>query len=324
MLNDKKIINTALHTIDTEAETIRELKYSVNNNFVESVIKIAESKGRVIITGIGKSAIIGKKIVATLNSTGTPAIFMHAAEAIHGDLGIVQKDDIIIFISKSGNTPEIKSLLSVVKDLGNTIIAIVGDEKSFLAINADYILLTPVKKEACPNNLAPTASTTAQLVMGDAIAAALIAIKGFSSEDFARFHPGGSLGKKLLYRVETLMNTIPPKVYEDTLMKEVIIEISSKRMGATAVTDKSGNYVVGIITDGDIRRMIEREMLAFDKIMAKEVMSSNPKKIHYKQLASVALQIMEQYSITQLIVIDDNDKYVGMIHLHDILKEGIS
>jgi arabinose-5-phosphate isomerase len=317
-----KILQTAKTTIKLEKETIENLINQVNNEFAEAVYEIYKSRGRVIITGVGKSAIIGKKIVATLNSTGTPAIFMHATEAIHGDLGIMQPTDIVIFISKSGNTPEIKNLLNIVKDMGNKIIAIVGDKNSFLAKNSNYVIYTPVEKEACPNNLAPTSSTTAQLVMGDAIAASLIELKGFTSEDFAKFHPGGSLGKKLLYKVETLMNIDPPKVFKDTPIKDVILEISGKRMGATAIVDSTGKKVLGIITDGDIRRMLEKNNFS-PETKAADIMTPNPKKINKKLLASAALQIMETYSITQLIVVDDNDEYVGMIHLHDILKEGI-
>ncbi len=319
----KKIIATAKKTVEDEAGAIAKLADVIGNEFAEAVWAIYNSKGRVIITGIGKSAIIGRKITATLNSTGTPSIFMHAAEAIHGDLGIIQPDDVVMFISKSGNTPEIKSLLTVVKDLKNIIIAIVADKESFLARHADYVIYTPVEKEACPNNLAPTTSTTAQLVAGDAIASALIDLNGFTSEDFARFHPGGSLGKKLLYKVELLMNDNPPAVFMDTPIKDVILEISRKRMGATAIVDESGKHVLGIITDGDIRRMLEHGKFNPD-VKAKDIMTGNPKKIHKSMLASAALQIMENYSITQLIVVDDNDNYAGMIHLHDILKEGIS
>jgi arabinose-5-phosphate isomerase len=319
----KKIITTAKRTIEEEAFTITKLADTINDEFAEAVLAIYNSGGRVIVTGIGKSANIGRKITATFNSTGTPAIFMHAAEAIHGDLGIIQPGDVILFISKSGNTPEIKALLTVVKDLKNPIIAIVADKESFLARYADFVIHTPIEKEACPNNLAPTSSTTAQLVAGDAIASALIELNGFTSEDFAKFHPGGSLGKKLLYKVELLMNDQPPKVQEDTNIKDVILEISRKRMGATAITDSSGKKVIGIITDGDIRRMLEHGKFSGD-VVAKDIMTLNPKKVHKDMLASAALQIMENHSITQLIVVDDNGDYVGMIHLHDILKEGIS
>jgi len=319
----KKILQTAKKTIRDEANAISKLSNSIGMDFAEAVLSISKSKGRVIITGIGKSAIIGKKITATLNSTGTPAIFMHAAEAIHGDLGIIQPDDIVIFISKSGNTPEIKSLLHIVKDMGNIIIGIVSDKNSFLAKHSDFIIYTPVEKEACPNNLAPTTSTTVQLVVGDAIASALIEINGFSDKDFAKFHPGGSLGKKLFYKVELLMNDNPPAVKLDTPIKDVILEISNKRMGATAIVDDTGKKVLGIITDGDLRRMLEYDKFKND-LLAKDIMTPNPKKIHKRSLASTALNIMENYSITQLIVVDDNKNYVGMIHLHDILKEGIS
>jgi len=319
----KKIITTAKRTIEEEAFTITKLADTINDEFAEAVLAIYNSGGRVIVTGIGKSANIGRKITATFNSTGTPAIFMHAAEAIHGDLGLIQPGDVILLISKSGNTPEIKALLTVVKDLKNPIIAIVADKESFLARYADFVIHTPIEKEACPNNLAPTSSTTVQLVAGDAIASALIELNGFTSEDFAKFHPGGSLGKKLLYKVELLMNDQPPKVQEDTNIKDVILEISRKRMGATAITDSSGKKVIGIITDGDIRRMLEHGKFSGD-VVAKDIMTLNPKKVHKDMLASAALQIMENHSITQLIVVDDNGDYVGMIHLHDILKEGIS
>lgn len=316
-----KIINTAKKTIRFEADTIANLEKFIDESFEMIVRKIFSSKGRLIITGIGKSADIGKKIVATLNSTGTPSVFMHASEAIHGDLGIVQKNDMVICISKSGNTSEIISLVPIIRDMGNFLVGMVGDKDSFLAKNSDAVLLTTVDKEACPNNLAPTSSTTAQLVMGDALASCLIELRGFTENDFARFHPGGSLGKKLYYKVETLMNTNPPQVMEDTSIKDTIIEISSKRMGATVVLDTSGK-IVGIITDGDIRRMIERNE-NFMTLKAKDVMSPNPKTLDKNLLASGALKIMEENAITQLIV-KENDKYVGMIHLHDILKEGIS
>ena len=316
-----KIIETGKKIIRFEAETIANLEQFIDDNFELVVKKILSLKGRVIITGIGKSANIAKKIVATLNSTGTPSVFMHAGEAIHGDLGIVQNGDLVICISKSGNTPEIISLVPIIKDMGNFLVGMVGDKNSFLAKNADTILLTTVDKEACPNNLAPTSSTTAQLVMGDALASCLIELRGFTEDDFARFHPGGSLGKKLYYKVETLMNIKPPFVKENTSIKDTLIEISSKRMGATAVLNDA-EKVVGIITDGDIRRMIERYENFLD-LKAKDIMSKAPKTIDKNLLASGALKIMEENSITQLIVID-NGKYVGMIHLHDILKEGIS
>ena len=316
-----KIIETGKKTIRYEVATIAGLERFIDDNFEIIVKKIFSSTGRLIVTGIGKSANIGKKIVATLNSTGTPSVFMHAAEAIHGDLGIVQKNDIVICISKSGNTPEIISLVPIIKDMGNFLIGMVGDGNSFLAKESDAVLLTTVDKEACPNNLAPTSSTTAQLVMGDALASCLIELRGFTEDDFARFHPGGSLGKKLYYKVETLMNINPPQVKEDTLIKDVLVEISSKRMGATAVLNDSGE-IVGIITDGDIRRMIEQNE-NFMVLKAKDVMSLNPKTIEKNLLASVALKIMEENAITQLIV-KYGGKYIGMIHLHDILKEGIS
>lgn len=316
-----KIIEIGKNTIRNEAKSISNLEKYINNDFEIVIKKIINSNGRVIITGIGKSAIIAKKIVATLNSTGTPSVFMHAADAIHGDLGIIQRNDIVICISKSGNTPEIKWLVPIIRDMGNFLVAVVSEKESFLSKNADATLLTTIDSEACPNNLAPTSSTTAQLVMGDAIATCLIKLKGFTEEDFARFHPGGTLGKKLFYKVETLMNDNPPKVFENTSIQDTILEISSKRMGATVVLSED-EKVIGMITDGDIRRMIEKNT-SFQVFTAKDIMSKNPKSIEKNLLASLALKIMEDNSITQLIVLEKN-VYVGMIHLHDILKEGIS
>lgn len=315
------IIELARNTILEESESIRRLAGYINEDFEKIVKIIYESKGRVIVTGIGKSANISQKIVATLNSTGTPAIFMHAADAIHGDLGIIQEDDVIICISKSGNTPEIKVLVPLIKNRGNILIGMVSSTDSFLGKQSDYILKSTVEKEACPYNLAPTNSTTAQLVIGDALAICLLEYRGFSSDDFAKVHPGGALGKKLYMRVSDLYkNNEVPKVTEEENVKNVIIEISSKRLGATAVLDKS-NKVKGIITDGDIRRMLQKYN-SFDNLTAKEIMSANPKTISKDELAINAFHLMEKNNITQLVVLQ-KDKYIGMVHLHDILKEGI-
>lgn len=310
----------ARDTILYEAESVRNLANLIDEDFEKIVRVIYESNGRVIITGIGKSANIAKKIVATLNSTGTPAIFMHAADAIHGDLGIIQSEDVVICISKSGNTPEIKVLVPLLKYRKNPLIGMVSNTDSFLAQNAHYLLKTTVEQEACPHNLAPTSSTTAQLVMGDALAVCLLEYRGFSKDDFAQYHPGGALGKKLYLTVEKIykQNEVPRVNLEDHI-KKIIIEISSKRLGATAVMD--GEQVVGIITDGDLRRMLEHHDKVED-LQAKDIMSRNPKTISENELAINAFNMMEDHNITQLIV-KENGKYLGMIHLHDILKEGI-
>jgi arabinose-5-phosphate isomerase len=311
----------AKETILQESESIRKLANYIDEDFEKIVELIYESKGRLIVTGIGKSANIAQKIVATMNSTGTPSIFMHAADAIHGDLGIIQQDDVIICISKSGNTPEIKVLVPLIKSRGNKLIGMVSTVDSFLGNQADFVLKSTVEKEACPNNLAPTNSTTAQLVIGDALAVCLLEYRGFSSEDFAKYHPGGALGKKLYMRVSDLYkNNEKPKVKLTDSVKNVIIEISSKRLGATAVVDDS-DKLLGLITDGDIRRMLEKYD-TFNKLFAKDIMSGNPKTISKDELAVNAFQLMEQNNITQLIVTKDN-KYLGLVHLHDILKEGI-
>lgn len=315
------IIELAKNTILQESESIRRLADYIDQDFEKTVKTIYQSKGRVIVTGIGKSANISQKIVATLNSTGTPAIFMHAADAIHGDLGIIQEDDVIICISKSGNTPEIKVLVPLIKSRGNTLIGMVSNADSFLGKQSDYVLKSTVDKEACPNNLAPTNSTTAQLVIGDALAVCLLEYRGFSSEDFAKFHPGGALGKKLYMRVNDLYkNNEVPKVTENENVKNVIIEISSKRLGATVVLDKS-DKVLGIVTDGDIRRMLQKYD-SFENLTAKDIMSKNPKTVNKDELAINAFHLMENNNITQLIV-TQKDRYIGMVHLHDILREGI-
>ena len=311
----------AKETIIHESESIRKLADYIDDDFEKIVELIYSSNGRVVITGIGKSANIANKIVATLNSTGTPAIFMHAADAIHGDLGIIQKNDIIICISKSGNTPEIKVLIPLIKYRENKLIGMVSKTDSFLAKNADYLIKATVEKEACPHNLAPTSSTTAQLVMGDALAVSLLEYRGFSKDDFAKVHPGGSLGKKLYLTIEDIykQNEAPLVNINDPL-KEVIIEISSKRLGATAVIDDN-KTMVGIITDGDLRRMLQKQV-KIENIKAKDIMTKNPKTIDKNQLAINAFNIMEDYNITQLAVME-SEKYIGMVHLHDILKEGI-
>ncbi len=316
----EKIRRTALSTIDNEWNAVKNLTHSVNDNFVSAVQLIWKSKGRVIVTGIGKSANIAQKIVATFNSTGTPAIFMHAADAIHGDLGIVRKDDVVMAISKSGETPEVKVLIPLLKARQNAIIALVGNVDSYLAKQADFVLDATVDKEACPNNLAPTSSTTAQLVMGDALAVSLLELRDFTAEDFAQFHPGGALGKRMYLRVSDLsMQNERPSVTSDALMPEVIIEISSKRLGATAVLE--GNNLVGVITDGDLRRMIEKHS-DFSQLKAGDVMTKNPLTIHEDELVVIALELMRKNNITQLPVVNQG-AYMGVIHLHDILREGI-
>lgn len=320
MKSEKYIVDLAIKTLHLEANAIAGLKKFISKNFFEAVKIIFFSKGRVILTGIGKSAIIAQKITSTLNSTGTPAVFMHAADAIHGDLGIIQRNDVIICISKSGNTPEIKVLIPLLKSSGNKLIAIVGDIKSFLATSADVILNTHVDKEACPHNLAPTTSTTAQLAMGDALAVCLLENRGFTSKDFAKFHPGGSLGKKLYLKVDDVYKHNPkPAVNPGDKIKDVIFEISSKRLGATAVVDKG--KLAGIITDGDLRRMIEKHGLN-EKIIARDIMSKNPKAVSKEILAADAFELMKQNNITQLVVASGK-KYLGFIHLHDLLREGI-
>lgn len=320
MNTKKNIINIAKVTILEESQAIANLINLLDTNFEKAVEFIFHSKGRIIVTGIGKSANIATKIVATFNSTGTPAIFMHAADAIHGDLGIVQKNDVVICISKSGNTPEIKYLLPLIKARGNKVIAITGNIDSALGLQSDFCINAFVEKEACPNNLAPTSSTTAQLVIGDALAVCLLELKDFNSADFAKYHPGGALGKKLYLRVGDLIdkNEIP-KVSLNSSIKDVIIEISQKRLGATAVLENQ--TIVGVITDGDIRRMLNNNN-DLASILAKDIMNPNPKTIKPDAMATEAFQIMNVNSITQLLV-ESQNKYVGIVHLHDLLKEGI-
>ena len=321
MNSRSKIIDTAKKTLAIESEAILNLQNLLTADFEKAVLQIHKSRGRLIVTGIGKSANIAAKIVATFNSTGTPSIFMHAADAIHGDLGNILKDDTVLCLSKSGNTPEIKVLIPLIKNYGNKIIAITGNKESYLGQHADFFINSFVEKEACPNNLAPTSSTTAQLVLGDALAVALLELKDFSSTDFAKYHPGGALGKKLYLRVEDVINTNEkPEVNPNDGIKQVIVEISSKRLGTTAVVD--GGRLVGVITDGDLRRMLETNQ-SIESLSAKDIMSKNPKVIVQDALAIDALSAMENNNISQLLVIK-GDKYVGVIHLHDLLKEGIS
>jgi arabinose-5-phosphate isomerase len=320
LISKENILAVAKKTILSESEAIAKLTDLLDDNFSDATQTIYNSKGRLIVTGIGKSAIIAQKMVATFNSTGTPSMFLHASEAIHGDLGMVQNDDVIICISKSGNSPEIKVLVPLLKRFGNTLIAITGNMTSFLAKGSDFILNTTVEKEACPINLAPTNSTTAQLVMGDALAICLMEIRGFKPEDFAKYHPGGALGKKLLLKVRDMLeHTLKPMVSPDSSIKKVIFEISEKRLGVTAVVDQ--DKVIGIITDGDIRRMLN-ERDSFADLTAKDIMTKNPKLIQSTAMVVDALNILEDFSITQLVVVDDGE-YKGVLHLHDILKEGI-
>ncbi|MGN6248858.1 MAG: KpsF/GutQ family sugar-phosphate isomerase [Ginsengibacter sp.] len=315
------IITTGKRTIIAESNSVANLVNSINEDFEKAVSMIFESKGRLVISGIGKSAIVAQKIVASLNSTGTPAIFLHAADAIHGDIGMVQPEDIVIIISKSGDSPEIKVLVPLIKNFKNQLIAICGNSQSYLAKCADIFLDTTVEEEASPYNLAPTSSTTAQMVMGDALCICLMELRGFNPEDFAKFHPGGTLGKKLYLRVEELsVNNEKPAVNSESLLKDVIIEITKKRLGVTVVLDDNEN-IIGIITDGDLRRMLEKD-LYHAGAKAKDIMSSNPKTIDSKSLAVNALEIMRNKNITQLIVTRDA-KYFGIIHLHDLIKEGI-
>ena len=311
----------AKQTLSIEAGSIMELREFIDDSFVEIVHLLDNMKGRLVVSGIGKSAIIGQKIVATLNSTGTPSIFMHAADAIHGDLGMVQQDDIVMIISKSGESPEIKVLITLIKNLGNKLIAMVGNLNASLALGADLVLNTTVSQEACPNNLAPTSSTTAQLAMGDALAVCLMEVKGFSSADFAKFHPGGSLGKKLYLRVSDLSKLNErPAVNQNSSLKDVIVEITRKRLGLTAVLDDDG-LLTGVITDGDLRRMLEKGN-DINHTTAKDIMGIHPKTIEGDALAVDALDRMRKNNITQLIVIEDNH-YAGVIHLHDLIREGI-
>lgn len=321
MLDKKNIIENAKKTLELESKAIHDLISTLDDEFVSTVKHLSDFKGRVVITGIGKSAVIAMKIVATLNSTGTAAVFMHAADAIHGDLGIIQKHDVVICISKSGNSPEIQALIPFIKKRGNLVIALTANPKSYLAEAADKVISTYVEKEACPNNLAPTTSTTAQLAMGDALAVCLLKLKKFDAQDFAQYHPGGALGKKLYLTVGELAKKHEcPSVRIDTPVKNVISEITQKRLGATIVMDK--NQIVGIITDGDIRRMLEK----FDNIgtlVAKDIMSNNPITVDPEILATDVLKTLETKGIGQLIVQDSRGEYIGMVHILDLINEGM-
>ena len=311
----------ALQTIELEARSIANLASFINEDFEKALSAMADCQGRVVISGIGKSAVIAQKIVATLNSTGTPSIFMHAADAIHGDLGIVQQEDVVIVISKSGESPEIKVLVPLIKNFGNKLIGMVGSMQSYLAKQSDIVLNTTVEQEACPNNLAPTTSTTAQLVMGDTLAVCLMEKKGFKSDDFAKFHPGGTLGKKLYLRVADLYTgNEKPKVLPAQSLKDVIVEMTQKRLGVTAVTDEK-DLLLGIITDGDLRRML-KDNIRIDHVKAADIMTKNPKTIGPEELAVTALDILRKKEITQLAV-TENGIYLGIIHLHDLIKEGL-
>lgn len=317
-----RIIEIAKNTISLEAESVASLANNINDDFVKIVNLIHKSNERVIITGIGKSGVIAMKIVATMNSTGTPAVFMHAAEAIHGDLGIIQENDLVICISKSGNSKEIKELVPHINRRGNTLIGMTGEKDSFLAKKSNYLLLTPVKKEACPNDLAPTTSTTVQLAMGDALAMCLLDLNDFKANDFAQFHPGGALGKKLHLTVgELLTDNTKPAVRIDTRMKDVIFEISEKRVGAAVVLD--GNKIMGMITDGDIRRILEKHD-DIGQLTAEDLMSKSPISVNKELLAVKAFELMTNNKISQIIVIDDNKSYEGIVHILDFIKEGLN
>ena len=320
MENFNNVLDFARKTIEIELDSLGKLTEFLDENFPCAVQAILQSKGRVVITGIGKSAIIAQKMVATMNSTGTPAIFMHAADAIHGDLGMIQPSDVVICISKSGNTPEIKVLVPLLKREDNPLIAITANKESFLATQSDYVLYAYTEREACPNNLAPTTSTTSQLVIGDALAVALMQVKQFGSADFAKYHPGGALGKRLYLTVgEAIAKNQVPVVAPETDIKQVIVEISQKMLGVTAVLD--GEHIVGVITDGDIRRMLSR----YDQIKglrARDIMTTHPKTIAAEVLAVDALDFMQNHKITQLLV-TRQDKYIGVIHLHNLIQEGI-
>lgn len=321
-MKDEPVIISAKQTIALQAHAIAALEAFINEDFSKAVKMLSHSDGgRLIISGIGKSALVAQKIVATMNSTGTPSIFMHAADAIHGDLGMIQQKDIVLVISKSGDSPEIKILAPLIKNFGNILIGMVGNTQSYLAAHSDIVLNTTVSKEACPNNLAPTTSTTAQMVMGDALAICLMEARGFKPEDFAKYHPGGALGKKLFLRVADLaILNEKPMVKASTPVKEVLVEITANRLGTAAVVDEKGK-ITGIITDGDIRRMLEKQYSFLD-YTAKDIMGTNPKTIEAGELAINALEMMRQNNISQLLVVNDG-AYAGVVHLHDLVREGI-
>jgi arabinose-5-phosphate isomerase len=318
---NESIRQTALHTIQLESASVAGLSAFIDASFEKAVNAVYGSAGRLVVGGIGKTAIVARKIVATLNSTGTPALFMHAADAIHGDLGMIQEEDIVLLISKSGESPEIKVLVPLIRNFGNTLIGMVGNTDSYLAREADIVLNTTVSKEACPNNLAPTSSTTAQMVMGDVLAVCLMNLRGFSGKDFARYHPGGNLGKRLYLRVADLyIHNDKPRVLPSASLKEVIMEITAKRLGVTAVTDERLN-VTGIITDGDLRRMLEKSN-DLQSVTAEDILTNNPKTIDPSVMAVAALEIFRDHDISQLIVAE-NGHYLGILHMHDLIKEGI-
>jgi arabinose-5-phosphate isomerase len=322
LLTDNEILESAQQTLKIEAESLKDLIPLLNSDFANATKAVFECKGRLIVSGIGKSANVAHKIVATLNSTGTPAVFMHAADAIHGDLGIVLKDDIVMILSNSGNSPEIKALLPFIKSRGNKVIAIVGNLKSDLGQKSDWVFNSSVKKEACSNNLAPTSSTTAQMALGDALAVALINMRGFTSIDFAKSHPGGALGKKFYLKIDEIVaKNERPQVKLSSTINEVIYEMSSKRLGATAVVKEE--KVIGIITDGDIRRMIEKTK-DLTNVKAQDIMGNNPLSLPLGALASEAMRIVKEKNIMHLVIVDEQNKYVGIIHLHDLINEGIS
>ncbi len=315
------ILKIGKQTIENELFSLKNLALNINENFSSLITKILSSNGRIIVSGIGKSAIIAQKIVATLNSTGQPALFLHAADAIHGDLGMIQPSDIAILISKSGNTPEIKTLVPIIKNFGTPFAAIVGNLESFLAQQADFVLDTTIDKEACPNNLAPTTSTTAQLLMGDAIAVTLLQLRNFSASDFSKFHPGGSLGKQLYLTCGQLASTnVAPKTSPNTHWKDVVVTITQSRLGATAVVNEN-NEVIGIVTDGDIRRMLENHQ-QLEQVCAENIMGPKPTCLDENTLAIEAAHMMQEKKITQ-IPITKNNLYVGIVHLHDLYREGI-
>lgn len=318
---EKKLISTAKKVLQDEAEAILSLNNAINDDFIDCIDIILENNSRIVVTGIGKSAIIAQKIVATMNSTGQPAVFMHAADAIHGDLGIISPDDVVICISKSGDTPEIKVLVPLLKRMCFKLVALVSNTESYLAKQSDYVFAATIVREACPLNLAPTTSTTAALALGDAFAMALLEARNFGSEDFAKYHPGGSLGKRLYLKVKDIYpNHAIPKVALDANIQTVILEMTSKRLGATAVVDENDD-LAGMITDGDLRRMLNK-FTSYEHLKASDIMTASPITINPDEYASFALKLMEDRSITQLLV-EDNKKVLGFVHLHDLLKEGI-
>ncbi len=321
IMDREKILEIGKNTIRSEAQTLLRMSEVLDEAFVQAVMAIYQSRGRVVLTGIGKSAVVGQKIVATLNSTGTPALFLHAADAIHGDLGMIRPEDIVLFISKSGSTPEILTLFPIVRSAGNTTIALVSNPHSPLAQDATYAIIIPIDKEAEPNNLAPTSSTTAQMAVGDAISTALSSLSGFSPEDFAKFHPGGTLGKYYHLKAKDFAaRHLAPRVSPDTTLHEVILEMTSKRLGATAVLRE--NHILGIITDGDLRRMLKTHQ-DIARLTAKDIMTNAPKTIAHTTPAIEVLQALRKYSINQLIVLEER-KYVGMVHIHDLINEGLT